>query len=185
MATGDLNPKRLELLSDLVPHAGVIAMLMNPNNANAERFIAPALHVARAKGVQLPLVKAGADSEFEPAFASLAQLHAGALLVGNDPFFFSQRDRLVALAARYVMPAMYEWREFVSVGGLASYGTSIANMYRRLGVYVGRILAGAKPADMPVEQPTKFALVINLKTANALGLTVPQSLLARADEVIE
>jgi putative ABC transport system substrate-binding protein len=135
--------------------------------------------------VQLGIVKAGAEGEFEPAFASLAQLHAGALLVGNDAFFFDRRDQLVTLAARKSIPAMYEWREFAAAGGLASYGTSLVGMYRRLGAYVGRILAGAKPADLPVEQPTQFEFVVNLKTAKALGLTVPPSILARADEVIE
>jgi len=183
--TAVLMPKRFELLSELVPQDRVIALLANPNNASAERMMGDVQEAARAKGVQLHILKAGAEEEFETAFASLAQLQAGALLVGNDAFFFSARDHLVALASRYIVPAMSEWREFAAAGGLISYATSLAGMWRRAGTYVGRILAGAKPADLPVQQPTKFELVINLKTANALGLTVPQSILARADEVIE
>ena len=183
--TGELMPKRLELLSELVPQVGQIALLVNPNNPTAERVMQAVQEAARAKRVQLHILKAGAADEFETAFASLAQLNAGALLIGNDPFFFSRRDQLVALAARYAVPAMYEWREFVAAGGLASYGTSAAGIYRQVGVYVGRILAGAKPANLPVQQPTKFELVINLKTAKQLGLTIPPPMLDLANEVIE
>lgn len=185
IATGELNPKRLELLSELVPHAQVIAILANPNNANMQRLLPIVQDTARAKGLQLPVVRAGTESEFEAAFASLAEMHAGALLVVNDPFFFSRRDRLVALAARYAVPAMYEWREFVEVGGLASYGTSLSRMYYRFGVYVGRVLSGAKPGDLPIEQPTKFELVINLNAAKGLGLQIPPTILSRADDIIE
>jgi putative tryptophan/tyrosine transport system substrate-binding protein len=185
IVTAKLNPKRLELLSELVPQAGGIALLVNPNNASAERVVTDMQEAARARGVQLHILKASTEVALETAFASLAQLQAGALVVGNDPFFFDRRDQLVALAARHAVPAMYEWREFAVAGGLISYGTSIASMFRIAGTYVGRILAGAKPADLPVQEPTKFELVINLKTAAALGLTIPPLVLARADEVIE
>ena len=181
----ELMPKRLELISELVPQAGLIALLLNPNNANAARDIKDMQEAARAKGVQLHILKAGAEGEFEPAFDSLVQQHAGALVVGADPFLNSRREELVALAARHAVPAIYEWRESVVAGGLISYGPSLTGIWREIGVYAGKILKGAKPADLPVQQPTTFELVVNLNTAKALGLTVPPSILSRADEVIE
>jgi putative tryptophan/tyrosine transport system substrate-binding protein len=183
--TVELVAKRLELLSELVPQAKVIVLLVNPNNPNTEPMIRDVQEAARTKWVELPILKAGSESEIDAAFASLVQLQAGGLVVGADPFFNSRREQLVALAARHVVPAIYEWREFAKAGGLISYGTSLAGIYRQDGIYTGRILNGAKPADLPVEQPTRFELVVNLKTAKALGLTVPPSILARADEVIE
>jgi putative ABC transport system substrate-binding protein len=182
---GELVPKRLELLAELVPQVRVIALLVNPSNPNAERIIVDAQEAARTKGLQLPILKAGKESEIDAAFASLAQLQAGAVVVASDAFLSSRRGRLVALASRHAVPAIYESREFATSGGLITYGTSLTAVYRQVGVYAGQILKGAKPADLPVQQPTKFELVINLKTAQALGLTVPQTLLARADEVIE
>ena len=182
----ELMAKRLELLSELVPQARVIALLVNPNEGRiAERIIRGVQEAARAKGVLLHILKAGTENEIDAAFATLVQLHAGALLVGAGPFFASQRDRLVALASRHAIPAMYELREFAAASGLTSYGPSLTGIYRQVGIYVGKILNGAKPGDLPVQQPTKFELVVNLKAAKALGLTVPHSILARADEVIE
>jgi putative ABC transport system substrate-binding protein len=183
--TYELMPKRLELLSDLVPQAKVIALLVNPKNPHTEGVIKDVQQAAPAKGVQVPIVKAGAEGEFEGTFAELERSHAGALLVSGDPFFNIRREKLVALAAHYGVPAMYEWRESVEVGGLVSYGTSLTGMYRVVGTYAGRILKGEKPSDLPVEQPTRFELVINLKTAKALGLKIPHSMLLLADEVIE
>jgi putative ABC transport system substrate-binding protein len=180
-----LTAKRLELLSELVPEAGVIALLVNPNNANAERVIQDVQRAARAKGVQLPILKASTESEIDAAYASLIELAAGALLVAGDPFLSNRRAQLVALASRHSVPSIYAWREFAAAGGLISYGASLTSAFRLCGTYAAKILKGAKPADLPVQQPTTFELVINLKTAEALGLTVPQSMLIRADEVIE
>jgi putative ABC transport system substrate-binding protein len=183
--TGELMPKRFELLSELVPQARVIAWLANPNASTYEHKIKEMQDAARAKGVELSVRKASNESEIDDAFASLVQQQAGALLIDADPYFNSRREQLVALAARYAVPTMHEWRESVVAGGLISYGTSIPGVHRQLGVYAGRILKGEKPADLPVQQPTKFELVLNLKTAKALGLTIPPLLLAQADEIIE
>jgi putative ABC transport system substrate-binding protein len=181
----ELTPKRLELLSELVPQAKVIALLVNPNNSYAERFIGDAQKAARMKGVQLPILTASTETEINAAFASLVQLQAGALVIFGDAFFSARIPQFVALTSRDAVPAIYSWREFPDAGGLISYGSSFPALYRQVGNYAGRILKGAKPADLPVQQPTIFELVVNLKTARALGLTVPPSILARADEVIE
>ena len=182
----DVTAKRLQLLSELVPRVGVIALMVNPNNANhAERVIRDLQEAARTKGLQLHVLKAGSESEINSAFASLVQLHVDALVVAADPFLSSRREQLVALASRHAVPSSYAWREFAASGGLISYGPSLTYAFRLVGAYAGKVLKGAKPADLPVQQPTTFELVINLKTAEALGLTVPQSMLQRADEVIE
>jgi putative ABC transport system substrate-binding protein len=181
----ELTPKRVELLTDLVPQARVIALLVNPTNPATERVIRDVLEAANAKGVQLRIVKAGAENEIDTAFASLVELHAGGLVVAGDPLFNTRRQLLATLAARHAVPAIYPFRQSVSVGGLISYGPSQPAVFRQAGGYVGRILNGEKPADLPVQQPTRFELVVNLKTAKELGLTVSPSILARADEVIE
>jgi putative ABC transport system substrate-binding protein len=181
----ELLPKRLELLSELVPQVRVIALLVNPNNTDTGRSLGDVQDAARVKRVQLHILKADTESGIDAAFTSLVQLHARALVVGADPFFDGRREQLVALASRHAVPAIYWMREYAASGGLISYGPSLAAAYRQAGIYAGRILKGAHPADLPVQQPAKFELVINLKSAKVLGLAVPQSILARADEVIE
>ena len=183
--TLELTPKRLELLCEMVPQATAIALLVNPDNEMTEKHIRITQEAARAKGIQLPVLKAATEGEIDTAFASLGPLQAGGLVVAADVFFVSRREQLVALASRYAVPAIYEGRSFAAVGGLISYGADGAALARQAGVYAGRILKGAKPADLPVQQPTTFQLVVNLKTAEALGLTIPPSILARADDVIE
>jgi putative ABC transport system substrate-binding protein len=185
VTTTELMPKRFELLFDLVPRARVIALLINPKNEFSQTWIGSVQEAARAKGVELPILKAATETEIDAAFATFAERHADALLLGADPFLSSRRAQIVALASRHAIPVLDQSREFAEGGGLISYGAGIVATGRQVGVYTGRILKGEKPADLPVQQPTKFELVINLKTAKALGLTVPQSLLARADEVIE
>jgi len=181
----ELMPKRVELLCELVPQATSMALLVNPNNATADRVMGRVQEAARAKGLQLQILKASTEGEIDAAFTTLVQLDSGALVVSVDPFFTNLREQVLALAAHHAVPAIYGWRELAAAGGLISYGMSFAVNYREVAIYVGKILHGAKPADLPVQQPTKFELVVNLKTAKVLGLTIPPSTLARADEVIE
>jgi putative ABC transport system substrate-binding protein len=183
--TTELHPKRFELLSELVPQAKVVALLVNPTSPSTERVVRAVQEAAQANGVQLHILSATSESEIDAAFAALVHRQAGALVVSSDPFFSSRREQPMALAAHHAVPAIYEWREFATAGGLISHGASIPAIGRQLGVYAGKILKGAKPADLPVVRPTTFELVINLKTAKALGAAVPPSFLARADEVIE
>jgi putative ABC transport system substrate-binding protein len=185
LLTGTVVAKRLELLSKLVPAATVIAFLANPTSPSAEPDTKEAQAAARMLGRQLIVVQASTESEIKNAFAVMLQQHAGALLAGSDPFFTERRALLVSLAARYTIPAIYDFREIVEAGGLMSYGSSLADAYRQVGIYTGKVLKGAKPADLPVQQAVKVELIINLKTAKTLGLMLPPSLLALADEVIE
>ncbi len=183
--TGALEPKRLELLHEVVPTASVIGVLVNPTRPEVATQLTDVREAARALGRQIVVLNARSERELDAAFATLVEQSIGALLVGADPFFHSQREQLVALAARHAVPAIYQWRDHAAIGGLMSYGTSLYDAYRQLGIYVGRVLNGEKPADLPVVQSTKVELVINLTTAKALGITFPLSLLGRADEVIE
>ncbi|MGB9041841.1 MAG: ABC transporter substrate-binding protein [Pseudolabrys sp.] len=180
-----LEGKRLGLLRALIPGVQLIAVLFNPNRPNHANEVRDVQEVAHAIGQQIHVLLASNEGAINAAFATAAQLHVGAMLVGSDPFFNSQRDKIIALAARHSIPTIYEQREFALAGGLMSYGTNLTDSYRQVGVYVGRILKGEKPGDLPVVQATKFEFVINLKTAKALGIEVAPSLAAEADEIIE
>jgi putative ABC transport system substrate-binding protein len=188
----ELGAKRLEVLRELVPNAEVIGLLINPRspqglgtNTEAEEQARDAQAAASAMRRQLILVRASSVSEIDEAFAAIVQQRAAALIVASDVFLSSRKDQLIALAARHGMPTIYPWRDAVIAGGLLSYGIDLSDSYRQVGGYIGRILKGAKPAELPVLQPTRFPLAINLRTAKALGLEIPPTLLARADEVIE
>jgi putative tryptophan/tyrosine transport system substrate-binding protein len=182
----EVGSKRLEFLHELVPTATIMAALVNPTNpTNAEILSRDLQATARLLGLQLHLLHASSDADIDAVFATLTELRAAGLVIGTDALFTSRDEKLAALGLRYRMPTIYQWREFVAAGGLMSYGGSFADSYRLAGVYTGRILKGEKPADLPVQQATKLELFINLKTAKALGLTVPPTLLALADEVIE
>jgi putative ABC transport system substrate-binding protein len=180
-----LTAKRLELLRELIPNAATIAFLINPNNRNHPAHARNLEAVAHAGGQQLVVLEAAGEHDFEPAFSVLAGRRVEGLIVAADPFLDSEREILVKLVMRHAVPAIFQWREFVQAGGLISYGTSLSDAHRQQGVYAGKILKGAKAADLPVVQPTKFELFVNRKAANALGLTVPTSILLRADDVIE
>ena len=183
--TAGLEAKRFGLLHELVPAATTIAVLVNPSYPDAEAQIEEVQRAARTLGVQSHIMKASSERDFDTAFATVAERRAGALLVASDPFLFSRRSQLVALAARHALPAIYQFRDCAAVGGLMSYGTRITDSYHQVGVYTGRILKGAKPADLPIVQSTKFEFVINLKTLKSLGITISPTLLAQADEVVE
>jgi putative tryptophan/tyrosine transport system substrate-binding protein len=181
----ELGPKRLGLLHDTIPTVKVIALLVDPNFPGAETESRDIQEAARARGLQIHILNAPSEDEINSAFAALAQLQAGALIVGSGELFNGRRERIVALAAHHAVPEFYTWREAAATGGLMSYSASLTDAYRLAGVYAGRILRGDKPGDLPVLQPTKLELVINLKTAKRLGLTIPPGVLAIADEVIE
>jgi putative ABC transport system substrate-binding protein len=181
-----LDAKRVELMHELVPGASVVALLVNPNSpAQAEAQYTDVAAAARKFGQQLIILRAGTVSEIDSAVATIAQTKSSVLLVSADPLFLSRRDQLVALVTRHAIPSIYEWRQFAEAGGLMSYGINLVDAYRQAGIYVGKILRGAKPGDLPILQPTKFEFVINLKTAKVLGLTVPNTMLVAADQVIE
>ena len=180
-----VGPKRLELLHELLPTVTVIALLVNPDNPVAETLVTDAHSAARALGLSLHVLHASAERDFDMVFATLRQFRAGGLVIGSDVFFNTQSKQLAALAVRFAVPAIYQFREFVEAGGVMSYGSSLTDPYRLVGLYTGRILKGERPADLPVQQATKVELILNLKAAKALGITVPLPLLGRADEVIE
>jgi putative tryptophan/tyrosine transport system substrate-binding protein len=183
--SAELGSKRLGFLRELVPNARSISLLVNPTNPTMELQASDAQDAARALGLQLPVLNASSEENLEAVFVQLARQGSAALLVSADPFFDDQANRITALAARYAIPSIYQYREYVLAGGLMSYGSNLVDTYRQAGLYAGRILNGARPADLPVTQPTKFEFVLNLKTAKALSLTIPPNLLALADEVIE
>ena len=183
--TTTLVVKSVGLLKELVPTATLIAFFVNPSNPSAKIYAKEALAAASTLGIKVHVLNASTEADLDAAFAAMVKLRAGGLAVPADGFFDSHRDRLVALSARHSAAGIYPWRDYVVAGGLMSYGSSLTDSYRGAGIYAGRILKGERPADLPVQQPTKFELVINLKTAKALGITVPQSLLLRADEVIQ
>jgi putative tryptophan/tyrosine transport system substrate-binding protein len=185
LLTSEMVGKSTQLLKEMVPATAAIAYLVNPSSPSAEIYAKEAPTTASALGIRIAVLNASTEQSLDEVFASLGKIGADALVVPAEPFFVSERDRIVALAARYAVPMIANLREYVVAGGLMSYGASLPDSYRRAGIYVGRVLKGEKPADLPVQLPTKFELVINLTTAKTLGLTVPDSLLARADEVIE
>jgi putative ABC transport system substrate-binding protein len=181
----DLWIKNVELLKEMVPTASVMAYVINPSSPSVDTYLKGVDEAAKALGIEIHVLKASTEHEIDEAFASLASLRVGGIIVPNEPYLDSQRERITALAARYRMPALYNLRECVVAGGLASYGPSLSDLYHRSAVYAGRILMGEKPADLPVQLPTKFEFVVNLKAAKALEITIPPTLLTRADEVIE
>jgi len=185
LLTTALEPKRIGLLRDMLPNSRRLALLANPTFPDSELRQRQTIEAARSNGQEIVVVTASTEGDIDKRFAELAGLRPDAMLVAADPFFNSRRNQIVALAARYGLPAMYEWREFVTAGGLMSYGTQLPDSFRMVGQYTGRILKGEKPSEMPVLQPTKFELVVNMKTARALGLSVPVTLLGQADDVIE
>ena len=181
----EIGPKRLELLHDLIPNAAVMALLVNPTTPAAETIVRAVQAAARDHGLKLHVLHATTDRDFDAVFASVAQLRVGALVIGGDPFFTGRSQQLGKLTVAHKVPAIYEFREFAAAGGLISYGTSLGDAYRQVGIYTGRILKGEKVSDLPVQQATKVEMVLNLKTAKVLGITVPLTFLGRADEVIE
>jgi ABC-type uncharacterized transport system substrate-binding protein len=185
LIAAEMAVKRLELTRELLPHARVVAMIVNPNYPGAESEMAEVEAAGRIIGLRTEKLTAGSERDLDAVFASLAQRRVDAVMVGTDGFLITRRDQIVALASRYAIPGIYPFVDFPEAGGLMSYGASLSDAYRQAGVYTGRILKGAKPADLPVQQPTKFELFINLKTAKALGLTIPPMLVARAEQVIE